>query len=132
MTKTFLLMACVLCTLLLISCSKSTETTTNREASAPANKATAPAASPATSTTVAAGEKIGVPECDAFIAAYEACIHDKVPEAQRAQFNAGVATWRKSWHDLAANPQTKATLVSVCKQTIESAKASMKPWGCTF
>jgi hypothetical protein len=127
--KSLPLVLFVLCTLLFIGCAKP-ESSTNRE-SAPAT--TAPAASPAATTaTASAGEKIGVPECDAFITAYEACINDKVPAANRASLNAGVAQWRKSWHDLAANPQTKATLVGVCKTQLDQAKVSMKAFGCTF
>ena len=33
---------------------------------------------------------------------------------------------------LAANPNTKATLAAACKQSAESARASMKSYGCTF
>jgi hypothetical protein len=132
MSKTFLLLCFVLCTLLLICCAKS-ESTTNRDAAAPASPKASPAATTTTTaTTTTAGDKIGVPECDAFIAAYESCIHDKVPAAARATFETGVAKWKKSWHDLAANPQTKATLVGVCKAQVDSAKTSMKAYGCTF
>ena len=128
MSKSLLLMASVLCTLLLLGCYKS-DTTTNRDGSAPTNK---PAASPSAAVATASTQKIGVPECDAFLTAYEACVTDKVPAASRAQFNASLAQWRKSWHDLAANPRTKATLAQVCKQSHEQAKQSMKAYGCTF
>jgi hypothetical protein len=127
-TKHILLMAFVVFALLVIGCSKAEETT-NRS---PATSAP-PAASPAATTTTAstAGET-GVPDCDAFLKAYEACIHDKVPANIRASFEPGIATWKKSWHDLAANPQTKATLAGVCKTARENANTSMKSYGCTF
>jgi hypothetical protein len=125
-----LLMIFVVSALLLISCSKS-ESGTNREATAPSTAA--PAASPAhTATTTASATEIGVPECDAFLKAYEACIHDKVPAAVRASFDTGLANWRKSWHDLAANPQTKPSLVAACKSAKDSANTSMKSYGCKF
>src|SRR5882724_11212884 len=131
MSKSLLLMFSLLCALLLLGCYKS-DTTTNRDAAAPANqnaRATAPAATPAAASS---SQKIGVAECDEFIAAYEACVNDKVPAAARAQFNTSLAQWRKSWHDLAANPQTKPTLVQACKSTLEQARQSMKAYGCTF
>jgi hypothetical protein len=131
MSKNFLLLCLVLCALVLIGCAKS-ESTTNREAAPPASPKASPAATTTTTASSTAGDKIGVPECDAFIASYQACVHDKVPAAARATFETGVANWKKSWHDLAANPQTKATLVGVCKTQLESAKTSMKAYGCTF
>jgi len=125
-----LLMIFVVSALLLIGCAKS-ESGTNREAAAPSTAA--PAASPVhTATTTASATEIGVPECDAFLKAYEACVHDKVPAAVRPTFDTGLANWRKSWHDLAANPQTKPSLVAACKSAKASATTSMKAYGCTF
>src|SRR4051794_3270040 len=76
-------------------------------------------------TTTASGDKIGVAECDEFIAKYEACVTGKVPAAQQAVFKSSIEQWRKSWKDLAANPQTKATLTSVCKTQLDQAKTSL-------
>jgi hypothetical protein len=123
-------MAFVVSALLVMACTKAEET--NRNATTPST--TAPAASPAatTSTTASTGTEIGVPECDAFLKAYEACINAKVPANIRASFEPGIAAWRKSWHDLAANPQTKATLVGACKTARDNANTSMKAYGCTF
>ena len=121
---------CLVCTIVLIGCAK-TEPTNNSNSTSNANKA-ATAASPATATTASAGEKIGVPECDDFIAAYDACVSSKVPETARAQYKTAIAQWRSSWSKLAANPNTKATLAAACKQSAESARASMKSYGCTF
>jgi hypothetical protein len=121
---------CVVCTIVLIGCAK-TGTTNNSNSTSNANKA-ATAASPAAATTASAGEKIGVPECDQFIAAYDACVSSKVPESARAQYKTAIAQWRSSWSKLAANPNTKATLATACKQSAESARASMKSYGCTF
>ena len=121
---------CVVCTIVLLGCAK-TGTTNNSNSTSNANKA-ATAASPAAATTASAGEKIGVPECDEFIAAYDACVSSKVPESARAQYKTAIAQWRSSWSKLAANPNTKATLAAACKQSAESARASMKSYGCTF
>lgn len=122
---------CVICTIVLIGCAK-TEPANNSSSTANTNKAATAAASPATATTATAGEKIGVPECDEFIAAYDACVSSKVPEAARAQYKTAIEQWRSSWSKLAANPNTKATLAAACKQSAESARASMKSYGCTF
>jgi len=122
------LIFCVVTALLLISCSKSEETT-NRSA-APANTAAAP--SPVASTTTASATDVGVPECDAFIKAYEACVKDKVPAQVRPTFESTLATWRKTWRDQAANPQVRPALVTSCKNAQEQAKTSMKAYNCTF
>jgi len=128
MSKSLLLVLTLVVAVLMISCAKS-ESTTNRDATAPATSQ--PATSPAT-TTASSSDSIGVAECDAFIKSYEACVKDKVPEAARAQFNSTLAQWRKSWRDLAANPQTKQTLASACKTQLDAARQSMKAYGCTF
>ncbi len=120
---------CVICTLVLIGCAK-TENTNVSVTPANTNKAATTTAPPV--TTAAAGEKIGVPECDEFIAAYDACVSSKVPETARAQYKTAIAQWRSSWSKLAANPTTKGTLAAACKQSAESARASMKSYGCTF
>ena len=130
MIKTILILCCLISAILLLACSK-TEPTPANTASAPANK-TAPATSTPATSTASNTEKIGVAECDDFLTAYEACVHNKVPATAQAQFNQGMAAWRKSWHTLAANPQTKPTLITACKNALETSKTSMKAYGCTF
>ncbi len=129
MLSTSLLMLAVVLALALLACSKS-ETTTNRDTTASTNKA-ATANAPAT-PAAATSEAIGVPECDEFIAAYEACISHKVPAESRAQFNTSVAAWRKSWRSLANDARSKPTLVQICRSSMEQARTSMKAYGCTF
>ena len=131
MSKSFVLLLCLLAGLLLFGCNKEA-TSTDHAATPAAANVNKPAASPAATMSTASAEKIGVAECDAFITAYEKCVNDKVPAAARAQFNTSLAQWRKSWHDLAANPKTKPTLAGVCKTQLDSAKQSMKTYGCTF
>lgn len=126
------LLLCVVCVIVLAGCSKSEPT---NEANANASNANKPATASTPATTApatASADKIGVPECDDFLAAYESCVTGKVPEAARAQFKTGMEQWRSSWKKLADNPQTKPTLVNMCKQTIESARTSMKAYNCTF
>ncbi len=122
-------MFCLVSALLLISCAKA-DHTTNRDATSPS---ASPAASPAaTTTTTASTGEVGVPECDAFIKAYEACVKDKVPAAVRPTFESTLTTWKKTWHDQAANPQTRVALTAACKSAHDQAKTSMKAYNCTF
>jgi len=131
MYRNLVLIGCVLCAAILIGCSK-TETTTNT-ASDNSNKAAASTpVPPTTGTTASTGDKIGVPECDDFIAKYEACVSSKVPEIARASFEAGVKTWRSEWKRMAENPQTKGSLVAACKQAREQQEAALKSYGCKW
>lgn len=129
---------CVLLGLVMLACgggadtTNSTNTTTNT--TTPANKNATTTASPAASptTTASTGEKIGVAECDDFITKYEACINSKVPAAQQATYKPAIEQWRTSWKKLADNPATKGTLASVCKTSLDQAKASLASFGCTW
>lgn len=116
--------------LLLAGCSGSE---TANSGSANDNKAVVVSNTPSSTSaakTETSGEKIGVPECDDFLAKYESCVKGKVPEAQRATFQKTMTDWRSSWKKLADIPQTKSTLPGVCKQAAESTKASLKAFGC--
>lgn len=105
----------------------------NRAATNSAATTTTPAttASPA-ATTSAAGGAIGVAECDDYLKKVDDCVTSKVPAAARSQYTASIEQTRKSWRDLAANPQTRASLASACKQAVESARAAYKSYGCEF
>ena len=140
MLKKSLLILCVLSAAILIGCSttgNTNSTTTNSNSSSGSTAASTPAtttSTPATTTTTtaSAGDKIGVPECDDFIAKYDACVSAKVPEMARAQFQSMLKTWRAEWKKAADNPQTKAALAQGCKMSAEQANASMKAYGCSF
>lgn len=132
MSKRTLLIFAVLCAAILVGCSK-TETTDNT-AAGNSNKPTTPATTtttPATTTTTAStsDEKIGIPECDEFIAKYEACTN-KVPEIARAQYKSAVERWRSEWKKAVADPATKGTLAAACKQAAEQQAAAWKMYGC--
>ena len=127
LTKTFLAF-CVLCAFVLIGCSKTETTNNSNSTTSNSNKTTTTSSTSATST----GDKIGVPECDDYIAKYEACINGKVPEMARAQFNSAMKSARDAWRQAASTPQGKAGLAAACKQATEQAKTSMKSYGCEF
>jgi hypothetical protein len=129
LSKSLLILA-VLCAAILVGCNK-TETENSNTMAGNSNKATTTTTT-TTTTTAPAGEKIGIPECDDFIAKYDACVSSKVPEAQRAQLKSAVDQWRTSWKKLAANAATKGTLAAACKQAAEQQAAALKSYGCTW
>ena len=125
MLRNTFLVLCVLCAAILIGCSK-TETGNSNMATNNSNKGTS------TTSTTSSGDKIGIAECDDFIAKYEACVSGKVPTAARASYQSALKQWRESWKKLAENPQTKGTLAAACKQAKEQQEAALKSYGCTW
>lgn len=134
MLQKFLLILCVLCAAILIGCS----TTETSNSNTPANNSNAGSGTSTSGTstsgtsTTASGDKIGVAECDDFIAKYEACVTGKVPEVARAQYQSAIKQWKDSWKKLAENPQTKGTLAAACKQAREQQETALKTYGCTW
>jgi BRCT domain type II-containing protein len=129
LTKTVLAF-CVLCAFVLIGCTKTETTSNSNSTTTNSNKSTTTTTT--TGTTSSTGDKIGVPECDDYIAKYEACVNGKVPEMARAQFNSSMKNLRDAWRKAAATPEGKAGLAAGCKQATEQAKTSMKAYGCEF
>ncbi len=129
---------CVLLGAVMLACGGAADNTNTATTNATTNantKATAtatPAAASTPASTAATGEKIGVAECDDFITKYEACVKDKVPANMQATFNSSLAQWRSSWKQLAANPQTKATLAAACKSSMDQAKTSLASYNCAW
>jgi len=121
--NTFLIL-CVLCTAILIGCSK-TETGNSNMATNNSNKGTS-----TTSTSAPAGDKIGIAECDDYIAKYEACTA-KVPEMARAAYKNALDQTRAQWKKLAENPQTRESLAAACKQAAEREASAWKMYGCS-
>ena len=137
MSKTLLLMICILTGLIVLSCAKAPETNRNANAVAPAGSAPAPAATVSTNKNGNDGasltaEKIGVEECDSYLTAYDNCVSTKVPEANRAQLRQAIAASRTEWKRLAENPQTRGTLAGICKTALTNARAQLKAYNCTF
>jgi hypothetical protein len=118
----------ILCAAILIGCS-TTGTSNSNTAADNSNKA---ATTGTTSTTAASGDKIGIPECDDYIAKYETCVRGKVPEAARATLENSLKQARDNWKKAAENAQSRGTLAAACKQASDAAAASMKAYGCTF
>lgn len=128
MSRIILLIAFLAVAVVLLGCSKTENTNGNTSApSTSSSSSSTPAAAAANS-----GDKIGVPECDDFIAKYESCVSSKVPEMARAQYKSAIEQWRASWKKLADNPQTKGSLAAACKQAADQQTAALKSFGCTF
>lgn len=85
-------------------------------------------------TDVAANGKIGIPECDDYVEKFEACVNNKVPEGQRANFMSSFNSMRESWKAIAVanNPQAKAALAAGCKQSMEASKKTMSSFACNW
>ena len=132
MLRKSLLVFSILCAAILIGCS-TTETGNSNTAAGNSNKAgTSAAGTTSTPGTTASGDKIGIPECDDYIAKYESCVRGKVPEAARASMESSLKAARDNWKKAAENAQSRGTLAAACKQASDAAAASMKAYGCTW
>lgn len=128
---------CVMLGLVMLACGGAADnantvvTNTNTATNKNATTTTTPAAN-TSGTTASTGEKVGVAECDDFLAKYEACVSGKVPAAAQATFKTSLETWRSSWKKLAETPQGKAGLATACKAAADQAKTSLGSYGCTW
>ena len=131
MSRSLLLMLCLLIGLLVLACAPATDT--NRNSVAPANTSTpASSATASTNTNSSTGDAIGIAECDSFLTAYDNCVSTKVPENVRAQYKTALTAWRIEWKRLADNPQTRGTLAGICKTQLETARTQFRAFNCTF
>ena len=107
------------------------------ESKAPAPAAsTAPAATAAPATTapaVAAAEsEFGVPECDAYMKSWTACVESKVPAEMRGTFKASIDQAKASYKAAAGTPQGKAGLAMACTQQLAATKQALAAYNCTW
>jgi hypothetical protein len=101
------------------------------EEPAPAPAATVEPAPAADATAMApTAESVGVPECDDYLTKYEACISAHVPAASQAALKQSLDATRAGWKQAIA-AGGKDSLTAACKQMTESARTSMKAYGCT-
>jgi len=120
MLRKSLLIFSILCAAILIGCSKTEMSNSNTADNS--NKSMS-------SGSTASGDKIGIPECDDYLAKYDSCA-PKVPEAGRAAYKSAGDQMRASWKKLAADPVTKGSLAAACKQATETQAAAWKMYGC--
>lgn len=137
--RTTILAVSLLAALALTACKKEEPAaTTSEPAPAPAAPATtAPAPAPATPAptptepVASSTGDIGVAECDDFLAKYEACLSDKVPEAARATLQQSLNATRDGWRQAAATPAGRDGLKTACEQARTAARPSLQTYGCT-
>src|SRR5258706_14939310 len=88
-----------------------------------AEQAAAPAAAP--SSTMAAADSIGVPECDNYVKKYMECVGSKVPEVSRAQYKVAFDAAVASWKQVAATAEGRAGLAAACGKAQAAAAQAM-------
>ncbi len=71
----------------------------------------------------------GVPECDDFLARYEACLA-QVPAEARGGMQMALETWRATWVTMARGPTTRGNLAPICARTAENAMAALAQYDC--
>lgn len=137
--QNLLVLTLLTCAAGMVGCSKTASNTESNKAIVSTEKPANGKSEKPTSTTngdapdiAATGDKIGVAECDDYIEKYEACLTKNVPEQSRAMMKTSFEQTRKTWKDLAANPQTKGSLGSVCKQSKEAAKQATTAFHCEW
>lgn len=133
-SRLFVLSAMVCGVFLLASCGAApSNSAASNSKPADAPKTEAPKTE-APKTETAATDSVGVAECDEYIKKYEACltkIAAKAPQVEPSMKTAFKAQ-RDGFKQAAANPASKATLASTCKQAIETAKASTSAYACEW
>jgi hypothetical protein len=129
MLSKILLVMAFLSAVILVGCGTSDNTNVTVNTNRATTTSTPATTTTTTTTTSSTGDKVGVPECDEYIAKYEACT-GKVPEAGRAAYKSGLETMRASWKKLAENPATKSSLAAACKQATANQAAAWKGYGC--
>ena len=81
-----------------------------------------------------AQDSTGIPECDAFIAAYRSCVASpNVPAAVKPGMLSSLDGMSTSYKQAASNPTTRQTMVQQCVQAHQSTRQSMtQAFKCDF
>ncbi|MCA9709632.1 MAG: hypothetical protein KDK70_27585, partial [Myxococcales bacterium] len=69
---------------------------------------------------VAGGTRIGVPECDRYIAEFRRCIEGPMPEAARAASREALETSIDAWCKAAASEAGREALATACTAALEA------------
>ena len=128
-------LALAICGLLLGGCSApsdNTTTTTNTKTTTTTNSTNGAANTTASTTTASSETKIGVTECDEYLAKYEKCVEAHVPAAYRATYKNSMESARKAYQQAAATAEGKATLAQTCKSALETSKQALAAYKCEW
>jgi tetratricopeptide (TPR) repeat protein len=79
-----------------------------------------------------AGLPVGVPECDQYLAVFESCVKEKIPESMRATLLNSINQSRRSWRQTATTPQARDNLARTCGTMREQARQAFAGYGCVF
>ena len=80
----------------------------------------------------AMAQDVGVASCDSFLKTYNACVASKVPAEQRGTMTAALEQIKTNWKAVAATPEGKTSLDSICKQTAETMKKQVAALNCAW
>ena len=129
----FPILVIILCGAGLLGCASSGNQA-NEQTNAPANTQTNAQSGVKAPPRVAikSGDKIGVAECDDYLAKYEACAKNKVPEPGRSAMISSIEQLRTSWITIAVNPETRENLAKDCKQNLEETKKNLSVYACAW
>jgi hypothetical protein len=90
-------------------------------------------APPAPPSLPGTGDRTGVPQCDAFLDKYMRCIADKVPAAERPDFEQALADTRVRLRDaLVADPSAGPAIVKTCDRLQDEARKGTAKYRCKF
>jgi hypothetical protein len=80
----------------------------------------------------AAPQKVGVPECDYYLASYQSCVMTRAPQAARQALTRSMNSIRDKWRQLAQTPAGRRELATDCTKAMEMAKRTMAAYQCSF
>lgn len=90
-------------------------------------------APPAPPSLPGGGDRTGVPQCDVFLDKYMRCIAEKVPAAERPDFEQALADTRVRLRDaLVADPSAGPALVKTCDRLQDEARKGTAKYRCKF
>lgn len=79
----------------------------------------------------AAPVEVGIPECDAYLRKYVACIRDEMPEQSRPAMLDALFATSTAWRDAATGP-ARSGLATACKDVDASTREAMESLGCAW
>lgn len=91
-----------------------------------------PSAAPAEPAAPAAGDAIGVAECDDYLKKVETCIAEHVPEDAQAMQRQSMDDMRNQWRQAAENPTAREGLAAGCKAALDTARSTFAAYGCEW
>ncbi|MBF0493331.1 MAG: hypothetical protein HQM15_11215 [Deltaproteobacteria bacterium] len=75
---------------------------------------------------------LGVAECDDYIARYQKCVTEKVPEKAKKAYREGLEVTLNYWKTQTDTPEGKMGLVTACKVAYMGSRTTMAAFGCEF